>query len=424
MAAQKENTNEMDALPNEMLAMVLSMVPCLVRIGTCQLVCTRWHRVALDDVAIGRKPCTRRRLDCRPRITPSVVRSYHHAARWGHVDCLRHAYEKGDRWDASLCLLAAYNGHAKALAWLLGQGRARDLYDESGPTAIEHGYDRYGVPKSLAVAAIHGKSIDCVECVLSHGIPLPQDACVEAALVGDVDMLRHLHAKGCALNERVCRAAATRRKLDCLKYARESGLSLAICNLKAAIQHGDDAVVGYAIQSGWEPAQEDLYEAIYFGRAQCVVHMLDAGLSLNDANWNVAVDKGHVPVIECALDRGWTPTPTNLVTALCADRCEIVHSLTRRQGCPFEGINACLAIVESRSVSAMRRLGQYGYPWDERLCEAAVATDNCDMLRYLYENGCPWDWQRCMAKAQNKHHSCYRYLRRNRVCDSAHYAHN
>jgi len=388
-----------DMMPDEMLSAIISRLPCVVRVATCQLVCQRWRRVVLDDAAIGRKPCARPSSYDFAWPERWAVRSCDHAARWGHVDCLRYARAKGDPWGASLCMQAAYNGHADALGWLLDQGCP---HDPRGDRVTTYGYG----PTDLATAAIYGASIGCVERVLSHGIPLPQNACVVAARAGNVGMLRHLHAKAYRWDDDVCKAAAAWRKLDCLKYAHASGLSVAACDLQAAIQHGSDAVVGYAVQNGRMPTREELWMAINLCRTQCVIHMLDAGVPFGGREWEYALLSDHTDMIELGLESGWTPTRADMLMAIRKNCGTTVMHLVR-------GRDFGLAMVETRSLYAVRWMQRhYRYYWHERLCEAAVAADDCNVLRYLHENGCPWDWHACMAKARSRRHSCYRYLRK------------
>lgn len=77
------------ALPDELLLIVFSFVPCVEKRRTLSLVCSRWREVALD-ASLGTLCAHKHRYF--PKMT--AYDAARGAARAGHLLCLRWVYER------------------------------------------------------------------------------------------------------------------------------------------------------------------------------------------------------------------------------------------------------------------------------------------------------------------------------------------
>jgi Ankyrin repeats (many copies) len=88
----------------------------------------------------------------------------------------------------------------------------------------EAGLARDGVPENAAVrdnAAIYG-NLEVLKWVHNRSYPWNEEVCCEAAYSGRLDILKYLHENGCPWDEVTCYAAAHNGHLEILKYLREN----------------------------------------------------------------------------------------------------------------------------------------------------------------------------------------------------------
>ncbi|AVK75104.1 F-box domain containing protein [Pandoravirus quercus] len=79
-----------DALPDELLALVFAFVPCIERQRTLSLVCSRWRHIVLDDKWAV---CACRASVPSPGLCP--VEAACRAIAANHIMCLYWVYERG-----------------------------------------------------------------------------------------------------------------------------------------------------------------------------------------------------------------------------------------------------------------------------------------------------------------------------------------
>nr|UDO47986.1 ankyrin repeat protein [Pandoravirus massiliensis] len=172
-----------DALPDELLGLVFSFLPC-VRRRAASSVCTKWHTVAMDyKTAAGPLCC------CRPcgHLQEVLAAVIERVASRGHVQCLSYLLDRhGHRraafgWGRNAARAAAKCGHVACLDYL---ARAGHIDDAALDVACEAGNSdsvRYlcktagRVPRwgHIVYAVIHGstQTIKCTDQSPLFGAP-------------------------------------------------------------------------------------------------------------------------------------------------------------------------------------------------------------------------------------------------------------
>lgn len=233
--------NSMDHLPDELLALAFSFVPCIdVHLGVASA-CRRWRRIALDRTAVGRPFCVYAGLDLYVGLFEGINTDEEghpdHARVWrdaaaaaGHLDCLLYGREQGRPWDEGTCAFAACNGRLEALRHLHVGGCPWDSATIS--VAAENGHLttlRYavesGCPKGERVCddAVRGGHLDCLRYLHEQGYPWSEYTCGRAAKSKDLDCLRYAHQNGAPWNKHEYLSAAEGGSLECLRYVHENG---------------------------------------------------------------------------------------------------------------------------------------------------------------------------------------------------------
>lgn len=105
------------------------------------------------------------------------------ALLYGHVDCLRFAWEISVPWFEQ--------------PWLRSRGCNQ---------AARRGH------------------LECLKYLHEMGCRWDSETCVQAAEGGHLDCLRYAHENGCPWDSRTSMSAALHEHLDCLKYALDNGL--------------------------------------------------------------------------------------------------------------------------------------------------------------------------------------------------------
>ncbi|AJF97149.1 ankyrin repeat protein [Pandoravirus inopinatum] len=279
-----------EGLPNEILGLVFSWVPCLDVRRTLALVSRQWASVAGDTRATGRRSCvgpkSRRRTLC------------HQATAAGHVDCLAYARSRGRSWGVNVCAAAAAGGHLTCLEYAHTNGCPWD----------EH------TPKAAAA----GGHLDCLEYAHHNGCPWDGRTCDEAAKGGHVACLAYATSMGCVCGRDTWMAAAAGGSTECLDII-ESHSHWTINEVNggsvyaAAAGRGHIVAIDWIMSRGAWDAFALLKGAARHGRIDCLVYLLDRGLGADscygddDADVVAAAARGgHVDCLRVLIDNGFS----------------------------------------------------------------------------------------------------------------------
>lgn len=382
-----------DALPDELLAYILSFLPCALGRGVCARVCSRWRQVASDDRAIGRTHCHRSKDLPRDWQQPVVtyyrmyrqVSACDRAAAAGHVDCLVYARNRQHVWDTTTCALAARYGHVDVLRFLSENGCPQtdqvstylnDLYKDAVATSNHE----------LVMMAVASGNIDCVEYLSkSRAIPLSSALFKVAAESGHVHTMRYGVEQGLAtrLAYDACEAAARGGHIQCLVYAREIGCPWGKNLCASAVEGGSIECLAYTHQNG--------------GR-------------LINCMWLDAIERGRIEIVRYACENGWAPTRRAMRVAVTSGRVDMVRCVCRRGDAAWNADDLCAMAAGSGSLDIVRYLCEIGYGQSKGACTAAARADRPDILAYLHEHGCPWDRPSCLYWARCRGLNCLSYL--------------
>jgi hypothetical protein len=161
-----------------------------------------------------------------------------YAARYGHLACLRYAYEHGCRLNYQVYVDAASNGHIDCLRYALKQECMEfENIHYAYYYAAEHGclncmqclYEHGGVPDNkvpfmsvMTVAACNGH-VDCLQFA-HETLALPIGNAASGALLnGHLNCLQYAHEHGAQLNTALYRRAQINGHYDCMQYLDNHG---------------------------------------------------------------------------------------------------------------------------------------------------------------------------------------------------------
>nr|UDO47982.1 ankyrin repeat protein [Pandoravirus massiliensis] len=114
---------QISALPDELLAIVFSFVPCVERRRTLSLVSSRWRAVALD--AASGTLCVHKHRHFAKATAYDAARG---AIRTGHLLCLRWIYERRYVHPDRYLYQAAWSSPASSSACIRYIGQKRQEY--------------------------------------------------------------------------------------------------------------------------------------------------------------------------------------------------------------------------------------------------------------------------------------------------------
>lgn len=157
------------------------------------------------------------------------------AAEYGHTACLAYGLELGSRLMGDECTFAARRKDIQAFKLAAEYGctvtattfalvAAQDLVE-----LVDYLHSEGVVWNECTTeAAIKHNSLRCLQYLMEHGCPLPEEACTLAARQGSLECLKLLHEE---YNEPITRtavnSAASAGHLPCLAYAYEkSGVNV------------------------------------------------------------------------------------------------------------------------------------------------------------------------------------------------------
>ncbi|AVK74620.1 Ankyrin repeat incomplete domain containing protein [Pandoravirus quercus] len=272
-----------DDLPDELVAAVLTHIPCLDLCVSLARVCKRWRAIVYDAAALGKSLCasaaarhaflqgpllakkvggfrgtllkaslhSARRS--RSRRRPSVVLARMLAADGGHIDCM--ARLNAHPWYDGACLVpAAVHGHLGILGY-----------------AHENGCPwHYGV---CVAAEAYGR-IDCLDYLLDKGCLGFDSACTWAAREGHLQTLQWLRARDCPWDADTCAAAARGGHLHVLDWLHRHGCQWDAETPKDAAFGGHLNCLAYAVKRGCPFDDDDLLDAAFVGRNRACLNYI------------------------------------------------------------------------------------------------------------------------------------------------------
>jgi hypothetical protein len=128
-----------------------------------------------------------------------------YAARFGHLDLLKHLRKEKWKIGPETVKEAARGGQVKCM---------RYLRDEVGIREWDH--------YTIAVAARMGH-LEAIQYAFEHGAPITRVACEWAAERGHLNCLKFLHEQGCPWDFQTLKKARARGHMECYNYAKEHG---------------------------------------------------------------------------------------------------------------------------------------------------------------------------------------------------------
>lgn len=395
----------MDALPDEILALILASLPCAIVRATASSVCRRWRCIALDPSSLGRHPCLVQPPGAR-KCDPCAD-----AARHGHLDCLMYARAKGHRWGSDTCYQAAAGGHLACLAYAHRNG-CRWSGDE------------------CEAAASYGH-VECLRYLAEHGCPVYSWTCVAAASAGHLGCLAYAHGRGCALAvdmdryaargghldcviflaekgalaDNICRHAASSGSVPCLAWLHDHGFAWDASTCADAAAAGSLACVTYARERGCPWDASTLTGAVRSGNADLVHYAVANSCPRDDAAClQATVVYGGLPVLRILLDAGVVLTSDAVCLAAHYGRIEIIAEAHARGFVDPRG-DVCHAAAAQGQLEALAFARECGWAWGgARTCEAALDHNNATALaEYVREHGCHCiAWRRHFAPARRR----------------------
>ena len=236
------------------------------------------------------------------------------------------------------------------VAHILGSANLSDPTDVARLTAVSRGM-------CAAVAAT--KRADSATKVIT--VKKPEEG--EAVKKGYLSTLKHMHSRGRLSRKKyMCEEAALGGNLDVLKLARKNGCPWDAVTCSYAAAKGHLEVLKWARNNGCP------WDALTCARA---------------------AEHGHLETLKWARANG---CPWSAYTCACAAEGGHLEMLkwARENDCPWdEGTCAGAAYLGHLDVLKWARAN--GCPWDEWTCERAAEHGHLEALQWARANGCPWD---------------------------------
>lgn len=359
---QEKDGVQMDALPNELLAIIVGHMPCWVISGRVAQVCWRWRSLVSNARVIGKGSglciCGENKRNRAAWCTA--------AASAGHLVCLQQASTRlGLSWGCNTFVRALEGGHIECALFLYMQCDYLKRY--KSPTiarTVKRAIKRS--PHSLTfltdsrvmddfrfhylarVAARHGR-LDLLKTTDSQSHPWTQKERSHklthiAASNGHLDCLEWLHAHGCTVNQWALWAAARHGHAECLRFIHTS--------------------------AGMDVDARTMHLAAYNGHVHCVEYLAPFYDALDDTTFGVLVsrviDKGHHALTHLLLDM---PGRRQVCCTVCAHK-----TIESRHG-------ECLRALLCAAPSAPRWVAY------ETLVNCAV-NGHFDCFCAIYEHAC------------------------------------
>ena len=186
----------------------------------------------------------------------------------GHIDTFLWAKENGFAWNRECMKQASYaaakNGHLKALQWVHNNGYDLTEIDtdsasfchsaaEGGHVEVLKWLHSIGCnwnEETIRMAIICGQS-EAVRLMLGSGCEVrKQDACVFAALVGNVEILSLLRSVDCEWDDSLPAYAAAHGYIDVIEWAVKNGCPWSESSCQHAAGYGQLATLKWLRSNG------------------------------------------------------------------------------------------------------------------------------------------------------------------------------
>nr|UDO47518.1 ankyrin repeat [Pandoravirus massiliensis] len=374
--------SHIDRLPDELLALVLAHLPCLMRLAAAR-VCRRWCVVAKDRAASPHGLCAPAQ-DTSPCVS---------AAAMLHGDCVDHALSLGWSLSGDECRIAAHYGRVGLFERFYDAGCARGpmwsatsvaiAAARQGHVSVLHAMAERGIGihwrPVLREAAGRGQ-LGCLVYARANGHPFDRDICQAAAAAGHLDCLRYLHEHGCMWDSGVTAAAAAGGHLDCLRYLHEQACPWDKSATEAAVG-GADLDDPYARREG---------------HVDCLRYLYEQGCPWDGGVCEIATRRGAIACLTYALDAGCACEDMDAAAIVCGS----LEAAAVLQAHGYRWTSS--AMREAAHFGAwdlVDVLHEYGCPWDEDVCTFAAARGDIVQIERARARGCPWDMGRCVNAA-------------------------
>lgn len=345
----------MDALPNELLALILAYcidVRCDHHVGLLRCVCKAWKCV-VDD----RKGMHGRRVSISYLVQHPALVAWARdigynigtatcglAARHGRLETLQWLHkQQGVALEPSVCNLAALGGHLNVLQWTTSVGCKGDC--------------------DVFMRAVQGGSMEVATYVKTQGGSVDDRAYRFIMKRPGLDWVKTLHKWRVPMTEKTCALAARHGRLDILKYLRSKGCAWSV----KTFQH---AVIG---------GHMHVMEWLWINRCpySIIVPLMASRM-------------GRLDLLQWLDERNYRVLITQVMTpAIRADHMPIIHWM-RSNGVPFP-YDACTAAAQSGRLNVLQWLRSEGCAWDFNVCNVAASMGHLHVLLWALEQGCDCD---------------------------------
>jgi hypothetical protein len=453
-------------LPDELLVMVFSFLPCSVAGLAARIVNGRWRRVLGDTRSANKTPCVSG-ADLGNTTTWSraaaaaghllCLRHAHEsghvwgrgtstaAAAGGHLDCLRYAVDNGCNWNRKASYAAARNGHVDCLDYTLGKASASLVSDVSlcaeaaagGHVDVLEWLRARGYwwdTHTFAAAAAHGH-LDALVFLWPRDCPQRRDAKAIAASRGHLDCLRFLHEKEECSPDRRYIISCDIYDVDCLTFMRDNGYPWtpsAFC----ALYSGTRRALARAPKSRLSPPpslngfrnrdEPDL-------DARLVAMVREATAKSRPSVWAMIEARREAAAVGCTpflrfMDSLYPGARDRQDICEAAARGGHIETLRYAHGAGWLFLPSTKLVAEVAGrghLDVMRYLDECNWSTDGDACRAAAAGGHVEVLAYLrrhvFSNGwhpwCRWDEKVCLkAAASGGHLNVLRYARKHEQC--------
>lgn len=240
-----------------------------------------------------------------------LTRLYHKAIEEEEIDIMNWLFSINPRTDLDLLRGADYEDKDEIVSWLKEKNfiyleektpleREFELCEETLKFIHDHqcrfGYDgrdydetRYypyddeKCTENLDVvhnAALLGE-LEILKCLLKNGFEWYSDTCAAAAYGGFLDILKYCHENGCPWDRETCENAAWKGNLEILKYAHENGCPWSQWTCAFAAAEGHLEVLKYAHGNGCPWDERTFSFTVYRSTIEVVRYLHENGCPWN-----------------------------------------------------------------------------------------------------------------------------------------------
>jgi hypothetical protein len=297
-----------DRLPDEVLALAFSFIPCLDLHRAVGPTCRRWRTIVQDERTVEsclgeestrHRPCTA-------------------AAYAGHARCLVDAMEQGYLWDQKTIEAAAAQGHLHIVRMLIEAGcrpgsstmAAAVSARQSVVVRFLHEQERCPFDDRAVLGAIWADDVELLLYVLTgETIARRTDVLDTVMCAGRLDMAKTLRGLGFEWGENACRGAAIAGHLECLQYALADGCPLGRSTCACAAAGGHLKVLKWLRANGCPWDKETCAWAASGGYLKVLRWARANRCPWNKRTCTWAARGGHLKVLRWAVENGcpWNP---------------------------------------------------------------------------------------------------------------------